>query len=366
MALTRVDLPAPFSPSSACTVPGRTSMSTWSSAAVLGGGCSVGSSGAVMVGSSCSLSSWRCQAAISRRKTSSVRALTRTNSGSDMVSGTRGRGSVKGTISAMRVGRRVSSRISSARKTASSRSWETMTIVVHVARCASCSFSRMNSVISKSSAEKGSSRNMTSGRGARARPVHTGCCLPRQGAHDAHGLLLAAREFIGVAGQVEADLEELDQLVDAGLHIGLRHAVAAQGVGNVVAGRDPGEERVSVVLEDVADLRFRERLAIEQDLASVQRDEAGDHVHQRGLAAAVVAEDGDDLAAGQVEVEVGVEGGAGEGLAQAAHGDMGAGLGGLLLGHLRLNGQGYGAHGVILFNDLGCGAEVAGCLEVAR
>jgi hypothetical protein len=100
------------------------------------------------------------------------------NSGSDTASAGRGRAMPKGTISAMRVGRRVSSSTWSARKTASSRSCETMSMVTPVSIWACCTFSRMDSVISKSSALKGSSKNSTSGRGASARMMDAVCCCP--------------------------------------------------------------------------------------------------------------------------------------------------------------------------------------------
>ena len=76
------------------------------------------------------------------------------------------------------VGRLVSSSTSSARYTASSRSCETSSMVVPVCMNTSCSFSRMNSVISKSSAENGSSRNSTSGSVASARMIDAVCCWP--------------------------------------------------------------------------------------------------------------------------------------------------------------------------------------------
>src|SRR3712207_7252304 len=55
--------------------------------------------------------------------------------------------------------------------------------------------------------------------------------------------------------------------------------------------------------EHVADLRRGERLAAEEDLATVERDEAGDQVDERRLAAAVGAEDGHELAARDVDIE---------------------------------------------------------------
>ena len=75
----------------------------------------------------------------------------------------------------------------------------------------SCSFSRMNSVISKSSAENGSSRNSTSG-------------LGRQRAHDRRRLLLAAGKLVRVAIEVELDVERRDELVHPAVDLRLRLA----------------------------------------------------------------------------------------------------------------------------------------------
>ena len=51
----------------------------------------------------------------------------------------------------------------------------------------------------------------------------------------------------------------------------------------------------------------RERLAVEQDLAGVERDQPGDHVDQRALAAAVGPEHRDQFAARDIEIEIVVD-----------------------------------------------------------
>ena len=146
----------------------------------------------------------------------------------------------------------------------------------------------------------------------------------RQGAHDGGGLLLAAGQFIGIAHEIELDVEGRHQFIDPVLDLGLGLAFQLQGIGDVVDGAQPGEHGIAVVLEHVADLGLGQRLAVEQDLPGIDGDEAGDHVDQRGLAAAIGAEDGDDLVFGDVQVEILVQGPAGEILGQAANGDMGA------------------------------------------
>jgi hypothetical protein len=97
---------------------------------------------------------------------------------------------------------------------------------------------------------------------------------------------------------------------------------------------------IAVVLEHVADLGLGQALAVEQDLAGVERDQPGDHVDQRALAAAVGAEHGNDLVLRDVEIEVFVQRPAGEVLRQAADGDVGAGRAGATcaLGHVGHHG----------------------------
>ncbi|OIQ63950.1 hypothetical protein GALL_545020 [mine drainage metagenome] len=147
----------------------------------------------------------------------------------------------------------------------------------------------------------------------------------RQGAHDGNELLLAAGEFIGVATQVEAHVEGVDQIVDPRLHLRLLHASAQQRVFDVAPRREPGQKRFAVVLEYVSDDRIAQALAVEQDLPTVHRKKPCNHVDQGGFAAAVGTEHRDDLAARNVQVQAVVERNAAEALVQPADGDMGVG-----------------------------------------
>src|SRR5690606_18850557 len=112
-------------------------------------------------------------------------------------------------------------------------------------------------------------------------------------------------------------------------------------------GAHPREHRFAVVLEHVADLGVLERLAIEQDLARIDWYKARDHVDQGALAAAVGPEHRDDLAFGNVEIEVFVQRPTREVLGEAADGDVRAGRAGLERGHRDIREYGriqYGIH----------------------
>ena len=107
-----------------------------------------------------------------------------------------------------------------------------------------------------------------------------------------------------------------------GAALGLRHLHQLERIGDIVEGAHPGKQRLAIVLEHVAELDVRERLAVEQDLARIGRNEPGDHVDQRALAAAVGPEHRDQFAARNVEIEVVVDDRLVETLAQAADGDV--------------------------------------------
>jgi hypothetical protein len=92
---------------------------------------------------------------------------------------------------------------------------------------------------------------------------------------------------------------------------------------DVVDRAQPREQRFAVVLEYVAELDVAQRLAVEQDCPCIAGDESGDHVDQRGLAAAVWPEHGDELPARDVEIESVVNDRLGEMLGQSADGDVG-------------------------------------------
>lgn len=106
--------------------------------------------------------------------------------------------------------------------------------------------------------------------------------------------------------------------------------VDAQALGDRVVHRVPGVERAARVLEDQLDtfaVRLQgaggvvEGLAVERDAAPGRRDEAEQRAGQRRLAAARLADQGDDLAAPDVEVDP-VNGTGAVGTVAAGEGDV--------------------------------------------
>jgi hypothetical protein len=82
------------------------------------------------------------------------------------------------------------------------------------------------------------------------------------------------------------------------------HATQLEAEGGVAQGGGPREE--GEVLEHEGALRPRpvDRLAVDQDVAAGGRDQAGDDLEQRGLAAAAGAEEGGQLAAREADIDV--------------------------------------------------------------
>ena len=214
------------------------------------------------------------------------------------------------TKSATRVGRRVSSRTWLASCTASSRSCETSKVVVlrlHEHPLQLLAHEQRHLVVER--------------RERLVEKQHLG--VGHQRAQDRHRLLLAAGEHVGIAVEVDLDVEIREQLLDPLVALAPRQPHELQRIVDVVDGAQPGKQRVAVVLEHVGQPRLLDGLAVEQDLAGIERHQAGDHVDQRALAAAVRPEDRDELALRQIEVELVVDDGVVERLAQAANGDDG-------------------------------------------
>jgi hypothetical protein len=146
--------------------------------------------------------------------------------------------------------------------------------------------------------------------------------LDHQRAHDRDQLLLPAGHQVGVEIEVELDAEMGDELLGARAPLGRRHLHHLERIGDVVECPHPGKQRLAVVLEHVAELDLVDGLAIEQDPPGIDRDEPGDHVDERALAAAVGPENRDQLAPRDVEIEIVVDHRLVEALAQAADGDV--------------------------------------------
>src|SRR5262249_38712224 len=141
--------------------------------------------------------------------------------------------------------------------------------------------------------------------------------------HDRDELLLAARQLIGVTVEVDLDAEAGDHPLRARAPFGLRQLHKLERILDVVDRAQPGKQRLAIILEYVAELDVAKGFSVEQDFAAVGRDQAGDHVDQRTLAAAVRSEDRNELSARNVEVEAVVDDRVGKMLGQAADGDVG-------------------------------------------
>src|SRR5262249_11469881 len=141
--------------------------------------------------------------------------------------------------------------------------------------------------------------------------------------HDRDELLLAARQLVGVTVEVDLQAAACAAPRRARTPRGPRARHQLERILDVVDSAQPGEQRLAIVLEYVAELDVAKGFSVEQDFAAVGRDQAGDHVDQRALAAAVWAEDRHQLPTGDVEVEAVVDDGVGEMLGQAADGDVG-------------------------------------------
>ena len=145
----------------------------------------------------------------------------------------------------------------------------------------------------RSSAPSGSSRSSTFG------PVD-------DRARERDALPLAARELDRLAVAVAAEAHHVEHLVHLAAARVARDALHLEAVADVLADRHVREERV--VLEDGVDVARVRRLpgdvlAAERDPARVGLLEAGDHAQRRRLAGARRAEQREELARGDCQVD---------------------------------------------------------------
>ncbi len=119
-------------------------------------------------------------------------------------------------------------------------------------------------------------------------------------------LALAARELAGLALEVRLEAEQLRDLARALLALGLRHLRDAQRERDV---RGDGEVRIErVVLEDHRDVALLRRqvgdvAVADEDRAGVDLLEPGEHAQRRRLARARRADEDEELAVLDLEVE---------------------------------------------------------------
>ena len=152
--------------------------------------------------------------------------------------------------------------------------------------------------------------------------------LDGQRAGQRHALALAAGELGGMALAEAVELHELEQVARRGGRSRGRRPLAArphaQAEGDVLGHRHVAEQ--GVVLEDEADAALAHRhargvLVAEQDAAGARHLEAGDEAQERRLARARRAEQRQELAGGDLEVETGNRRRRAEGLDQSLGGD---------------------------------------------
>ena len=135
----------------------------------------------------------------------------------------------------------------------------------------------------------------------------------RERAGQSDALLLAAREldrvFLALLGQAD----EREQLFDAPVDLGRWPTAVDQAIADIVGDRQVREQRIG--LEDDAEIalgraRMGDVTPAHLDAAAVLQVEAGDCAQQGGLAAARRAEEADELAAMDVEIDAaqGLEG----------------------------------------------------------
>ena len=125
--------------------------------------------------------------------------------------------------------------------------------------------------------------------------------LDDDGAGDGDALLLAAGKLAGQLVLLAVQAHERHRLVDAALRLGARHAAHHQAEADVLAHAHMREQ--GIVLEHHAEAAlFRPQVVdaalVEPDAAAGRRQQAGDDVQGRRLAAAGRAEQGDELALG--------------------------------------------------------------------
>ncbi len=131
--------------------------------------------------------------------------------------------------------------------------------------------------------------------------------LVHEGPGEGHALRLAAGDLAGLAALVAGQLDELEHLGDALLDVGVGNLPAPKPERDVVVDREVRKQ--GVVLEDRVDVALvggepGHVLALELDPALRRLLEAADHPEGRRLAAAGWAEEAEELALVDVEVDV--------------------------------------------------------------
>jgi hypothetical protein len=127
-----------------------------------------------------------------------------------------------------------------------------------------------------------------------------------QRAADREALLLAAGQRVRLARERVADAEHFGDFGHARADLAGAHPLLAQGIGKIVEGREVRVERERLENHGhAAPLhgRMRDVLAREPYGARVRTLEAGDAAQSRGLTGGARAEDHEELAGGDIQVD---------------------------------------------------------------
>ncbi len=128
----------------------------------------------------------------------------------------------------------------------------------------------------------------------------------RDGAGESHALLLTTGELAGAALDESVERQSVRDRLGRGAALGLPHAADPQRVGDVVADIHVREQRV--VLEDhrdaaLARLRIRNVFLADRELSGGDALQTRDRPQQRGLPAAGGAEEREELAVRDLDVD---------------------------------------------------------------
>ena len=119
-----------------------------------------------------------------------------------------------------------------------------------------------------------------------------------------HPLAHAARQLVRVLLLEALQPDQVDEVAHGGRALGLRHALDLQAMGDVLLDRAPRQD--GELLEDDAAVAAGpgHRPAVDEHAAAGGGDETGQDAQQRGLAAPARPHHGDELAVGDVELDV--------------------------------------------------------------
>ena len=149
--------------------------------------------------------------------------------------------------------------------------------------------------------------------------------LDRDRARQRHALLLAARQCGDASATEMTELDQRQRPLHCAIDLRLRRAAHLQAEGDVARDGEMRKQRVALEHDaDIAPVRrhMSDVAPGKRDRASVRRREAGDGAQQGGLAAAGWAEQGDQLAAPDREIDAIEHGGRAEALRNGADDEM--------------------------------------------